>query len=74
MKIDERTYVPLVWMVISFFSMGSIIVSGSFWVKGVDDRLQRIERRLGISPVAEKKTDSPVEVDEDQETDYADNQ
>lgn len=52
MRIDERTVVPLTWVL---FSLSSIVISvsiGAFWVKEVNDRLFRIEEKLGITPLA----------------------
>lgn len=54
MLINEKTYVPLLWMVVSFFAVSSILVSGSFWVRGVNDRLQRIEEKLDSIKLASK--------------------
>lgn len=51
MQIDERTSIPLVW---ALCAMSSIVISvgiGAFWVKSVDDRLTRIEQKLGIPPL-----------------------
>jgi hypothetical protein len=48
-RIDDRTMVPL-GIVAALFGVGfSLIASGAFWVKSVNDRLSQIEDRLGIA-------------------------
>lgn len=48
MHINDKTYVPIAWLIVSVLTMGSLVATGAFWVKGVDDRLQRIENKLDI--------------------------
>ncbi len=49
-KIDEKTMIPLGW-VVGLFSTGiGIAVVAAFWVAAVNDRLARIEDKLGIIP------------------------
>jgi hypothetical protein len=53
-KIDERTMVPLS-LVAALFMVGlSATATGVFWVSKVNERLARIEDRLGIyTPIAD---------------------
>lgn len=52
-KIDEKTTVPLWWAVMSMIALVSWTGIGATWVKGVNDRLSRIEAKLGISRQSE---------------------
>lgn len=52
MKIDESTSIPLVWVAILVTFVVTWACTGSFWVKSVNDRLARIEEKLGIHPLA----------------------
>lgn len=47
-SINERTTIPLTWAVIAACAVLGPVVAGSMWVKGVDDRLSRIEAKLHI--------------------------
>lgn len=47
-RIDERTSVPLLWLLTSVLAAISVSATGCFWVFKVDSRLERIEKRLGI--------------------------
>jgi len=50
-RIDEKTVVPL-GVVAALFTTGiSITAMGVFWITSVNERLSRIEQRLGIVPV-----------------------
>lgn len=59
-RIDDKTMIPLN-MVASMLAVGlGVTATGTFWVAKVNDRLARIESKLGISvletgivPVAE---------------------
>lgn len=52
-RIDDKTMVPL-GIVAVLFSIGiSITATGAFWVKGVNDRLYRIEQKMGITSAPE---------------------
>lgn len=51
MKIDSETSVPIGWVI---SGMGAILIAtitGAFWVASVNDRLSRIEDKLGIPPL-----------------------
>ncbi len=49
-KITDKTWVPLGW-VLGLFTIGmSVTITGAMWVSHVDDRLSRIEDKLGIRP------------------------
>lgn len=51
-RIDEKTLVPL-HMVIALFSTGIFVTGmGVYWMTSVNDRLSRIEQKLGIVPPA----------------------
>lgn len=47
-KIDDKTLVPLGWVVGGMGVILAFAVRGAFWVSHVDDRLKDIEIRLGI--------------------------
>ncbi len=48
-RIDEKTVVPLGW-VLALFSTGiATAAAAAFWVSAVNNRLARIEDKLGIS-------------------------
>lgn len=48
-RIDNRTLIPIE-MVAAILTFGvSITAVGAFWVSRVDDRLSRIESKLGIA-------------------------
>jgi hypothetical protein len=47
-RIDEKTVVPIGWVLGGFTIMVTIAVTGAFWVSAVNFRLSRIEDRLGI--------------------------
>lgn len=52
MRIDDKTVVPLTWVL---GTLSCIVISSSvasIWVKSVNDRLGRIEEKLGITPLA----------------------
>lgn len=49
-KIDQRSYVPLIWVITGIAACASITITGAFWVSTVDFRLERIEEKLGIPP------------------------
>jgi hypothetical protein len=58
-KIDEKTMVPL-GLVATLFAVGiGVTVTGAFWVSKVDDRLARIEDRLGLPRYRDAMT-SPI--------------
>ena len=49
--VDENMGVPL-RIVAALFSVGvGVTATGAFWVKGVNDRLARIEDKLGIARI-----------------------
>ena len=48
-KIDEKTSVPLMWVALAGVSVLTWTWIGATWVKGVNDRLTRIEQKLGIT-------------------------
>lgn len=49
-NINERTTIPIIWAA-SLLSLVLVPTAiGAMWVKGVNDRLSRIESRLGIQP------------------------
>jgi hypothetical protein len=51
-NIDEKTSIPIVW-VAGLFSTGmAVTIIGCFWVFQVNDRLARIEGKLGIEKIA----------------------
>lgn len=50
MKIDEKTVVPLGWMIGGLAAVVGATIVGAFWVFSVDARLGRIEQKLGIEP------------------------
>lgn len=68
-KLDERTTVPLSWLGVCVALSASVVCTsvmvtarGSYWVQSVNDRLARIETRLGIAKdistaSSENKTD-----------------
>ncbi len=47
-KIDERTSVPLMWLLMGLAAVVTPTIIGSFWVSSVNFRLSRIEEKLGI--------------------------
>jgi len=54
-KIDEKTEVPL-GLVASLFVLGmGVTATGAFWVSRVDNRLARIEDKLGIIQLPQVK-------------------
>ena len=55
-RIDDKTMVPLGAVFMCFAATLGGVIAGSFWVKGVNDRLTRIEEKLGIPPIAEART------------------
>ncbi len=48
MKIDERLYIPIGWVISGFSVIMGALIIGIFWVAAVNFRLQRIEERMGI--------------------------
>lgn len=48
MKIDEKSVVPLGWVVTGMCTGIAATVAGVFWVSTVNFRLERIEEKLGI--------------------------
>lgn len=48
-KIDEKTSVPISWVAIVLVLVAGWAIIASTWVKGVNDRLGRIEAFLHIS-------------------------
>jgi hypothetical protein len=48
MKIDSETLVPVGWVLSGFGLTLTAAVCGTFWISSVNDRLGRIEERLGI--------------------------
>ena len=67
-KIDDKTYIPLWTAVAGFIFTGGLLIQGTFYIGGVDARLERIEARLGIVAGVDP---CPIETDEEEETDYA---
>lgn len=56
-RIDERTTVPLWWVWVAGTAILAWTAIGATWVKGVNDRLTRIEDKLGIDePVVMKES------------------
>lgn len=51
MKINENTYIPLGWLIVGIASTWTIAAAGAFWVAGVNHRLARIEKHMGIYEV-----------------------
>lgn len=49
-RIDEKTLLPLSWVLGGFATIISITMIGAFWVSTVSYRLERIEDKLGIPP------------------------
>lgn len=47
-RIDDKTTVPLSIVAMLFMTGISVTATGSFWVSRVNDRLSRIEEKLGI--------------------------
>lgn len=47
-RIDDKTVVPLNVVAILLAAVVSATVTGAFWVKSVNDRLSRIEEKLGV--------------------------
>lgn len=52
-KIDEKTSVPLGWVISGFGAALGVAIVGTFWVSSVNERLARIEDKLGIVPYAD---------------------
>lgn len=52
-KIDEKTVVPLSWLLVGFAFGLAPVMAATFWVAGVNNRLQRIEQKLGIPEIKE---------------------
>jgi hypothetical protein len=51
-RIDEKTLIPLSF-VGALFSIGIMITAmGVYWMTSVNERLGRIEQRLGIMPIS----------------------
>ncbi len=50
-RIDDKTTVPLSIVAVLFATGVSVTATGAFWVKSVNDRLSRIEDKLGIVQV-----------------------
>jgi hypothetical protein len=48
MKIDERTLVPVGWVLSGMFIVIASVISATFWISTVNNRLGRIEEKLGI--------------------------
>lgn len=48
MRIDDKSVVPLGWVLGGFATMISISAMGAFWIATVNFRLQRIEEKLNI--------------------------
>lgn len=48
MRIDDRASIPVVWFVVSIVSVIGGVYAGSFWMFSVNERLGRIEEKLGI--------------------------
>jgi len=48
-KIDEKTSMPVWWVWFLMIAAVSWTAIASTWVKGVNDRLSRIEDKLGIN-------------------------
>jgi len=51
-RIDEKTVVPLGWVLAGFLVGLAPLISGVLWVQAVNLRLGRIEQKLGIPPLA----------------------
>ncbi len=53
MRIDEKTLVPIGWVVSVFTAVVISSITGTFWVaswmSSVDKRLSRIEEKVGLS-------------------------
>jgi len=47
-QIDERTMIPMTWAIAALTTLLGPAVVGAMWVKGVNDRLARIETKLHI--------------------------
>lgn len=47
-RINEKTMIPLSWAVIALTTLLGPAIAGSMWVRGVNDRLSRIEHSLQI--------------------------
>ena len=48
MKIDEKTVVPLPWLLAGFMVGLTPVIYATFWISSVNFRLERIEDKLGI--------------------------
>lgn len=55
MNINEKTSLPISWFIASFIPLLSIAFTGAFWIKSVNDRLSRIEDKLGIQMFSNAK-------------------
>lgn len=47
-RLDEKTVIPIGWVIAGFMPVVCITVTGAFWIAAVDFRLGRIEEKLGI--------------------------
>lgn len=63
MKVDEKTLVPVGWVLGGFVTVITIVVIGAFWVSAVDYRLSRIEEKLGIPAYRAGQTVLPAEAE-----------
>lgn len=50
MRIDDKTVIPIGWVISCCTVLVVSAVAGTFWVSSVNDRLSRIEDKLGIPP------------------------
>lgn len=50
MKISSETAVPIGWLITAVSVTLSITIMGTAWVYSVNNRLARIEDKLGIAP------------------------
>jgi hypothetical protein len=48
MRIDEKSVVPLGWVITGMGAGIGATIAGVFWVSTVNFRLERIEEKLGI--------------------------
>lgn len=48
MKIDDKTVVPIGWVLAAFGVSVGTVIAGSFWIASVNFRLERIEEKLDI--------------------------
>jgi len=51
-EISERTLIPISWAAAALTTLLGPAIVGAMWVKGVNDRLSRIEAKMDLTPQA----------------------